>query len=80
MAKLTAIPYRRQADYLTLRQISEEFNIPLGTLRVWGSLRKFPLYKINNGRIRVHREEFSEWINKFYIKPINADSQNFRDE
>ena len=53
---------------VTLRDISEQYSIPLSTLRRWASERRFPLHKISN-MIRVSPVEFEEWIASTKIKP-----------
>lgn len=54
------------SSFKTLRDLSQEYSLPLTTLRRWASERRFPIYKISN-RIRVSESEFRDWINKFKI-------------
>lgn len=56
---------------VTLRDISEQYSIPLSTLRKWASERRFSLYKISN-MIRVSPVEFEEWIASTKIKPYES--------
>jgi len=72
MKKLSLVTKRRESRLLTLREVSEEFNLPLGTLRLWASQRKFPLYKIRGAKIRVDRDEFQEWLKEFHVKPLEV--------
>ena len=56
---------------VTLRDISEQYSIPLSTLRRWSSERRFPLHKISN-MIRVSPVEFEEWIASTKINPFES--------
>lgn len=53
-----------------LRDISDQYSIPLSTLRRWASERRFPLYKVSN-RIYVDCFEFQSWLETFKINLFN---------
>jgi len=64
--------------YLSLRQISRTYSIPLSTLRRWASQRRFPLVKLSN-RIKVCPIEFDKWVMQNHYKPqINGGENNGR--
>jgi len=46
---------------INLRQLSEQYSIPLSTLRRWASERRFPVVKVFN-RVYVRPEKFEEWL------------------
>lgn len=50
---------------VTLKTLSEIFDMPLWTLRSWASKRLFPLYKVNT-RIYVDIVEFRTWLEQFH--------------
>ena len=54
--------------FLSLREVSKKYSMPLSTVRRWASERKFPLYKISN-RIKVSSKDFDTWISEFKINP-----------
>jgi len=56
------------AKFLSLKEVSQIYAIPLNTLRRWASERKFPLYKLSN-RIKVSLPEFEEWLEQFHYAP-----------
>lgn len=58
---------KKQSKFLTLKEISGIYSIPLSTLRRWASERKFPLFKVSN-RIKVSSLEFEEWFLGFKVK------------
>jgi len=53
--------------YLSLRDISKRYPIPLSSLRRFASERRFILYKVSN-RIYVNIDEFNEWFEGFKVK------------
>jgi len=58
--------------FLSLREVSKKYSMPLSTVRRWAAERKFPLYKISN-RIKVSSVEFGEWFIKFRVEPQNKE-------
>jgi excisionase family DNA binding protein len=54
-------------EFMTLREVSQRFNIPLSTLRRWAWERRFSLYKVSN-KIRVSVSEWQVYWEKFHIK------------
>jgi len=58
--------------FLSLREVSKKYSMPLSTVRRWAASRKFPLYKISN-RIKVSSVEFEEWFLKFKVEPQNKE-------
>lgn len=50
---------------VTLKSLSDIFDMPLWTLRNWASKRLFPLYKVNS-RIYVDLTEFRTWLEQFH--------------
>ena len=59
----------KNKSLVTLRDISEQYSIPLSTLRRLASERRFSLHKISN-MIRVSPVEFEDWIASTKINPI----------
>ncbi len=54
-------------QFLTLKEVSERYNLPLSTLRRHAWERRFPLYKIFN-KIRVSVREFEAYFEKFHLE------------
>lgn len=54
-----------ERQMVTLKTLSEIFDMPLWTLRNWASRRIFPLYKVNT-RIYVDLSEFRTWLEHFH--------------
>jgi hypothetical protein len=60
-------PAQIERKFVTLRELSVLYNIPLGTLRAWAGERRFPVYKISPTKLHVSLEEFEEWLKQFRI-------------
>jgi len=56
----------------TLAQISRRFSIPLNTLRVWTSQRKFPgIIKFGRG-VRVDVSVFRAWVQSKRVDAVRG--------
>ena len=53
---------------VALKTISQQYSIPLSTLRRWASERKFPLVKVSN-RVKVCPIEFDNWVMQNHYQP-----------
>jgi excisionase family DNA binding protein len=53
--------------FMTLKEVSGRYNLPLSTLRRWAWERRFPLYKISN-KILVSASEFEAYFENFHVK------------
>lgn len=67
-------PAMRGKETMTLRTLSEVFDIKLNVLRQWAAQRMFPLYKPTKRKILVKPEEFRQWLEQFRIESVNVES------
>lgn len=58
---------------LTIKQLSEQINVPVSTLYQWVGEQKIPVVRLPNG-LRFDQNKIETWINSRTIKskPIGA--------
>jgi excisionase family DNA binding protein len=67
MANGAATPVRRRSEWLSIEDFCEELGVPKSTAYKWAEAGtqagRFPRYRrLPNGRIRIRRDWFEEWV------------------
>ena len=52
---------KQNRDLISLREISQEYEIPINDLRIWVSQCRFPAYLINH-KFKISRKDFENWL------------------